>query len=48
MKKLLIILFWLIGITLNATTYYVATIGNDGNAGTIGSPGQLLLMGLLI
>jgi hypothetical protein len=38
MKKLLIIFLILITLPLNATNHYVATTGNDGNAGTIGSP----------
>jgi uncharacterized repeat protein (TIGR02059 family) len=38
MKKLLIFLFLFISLSLRATTYYVATTGNDSNAGTISSP----------
>jgi hypothetical protein len=43
MKKLLIIILWLISISLNAATYYVAPstaspAGNDSNPGTIGAP----------
>lgn len=38
MRKLLIILFILVGGLLNATTYYVATTGNNGNPGTISQP----------
>ena len=38
MRKLLIISFLLIGVALNAATYYVATTGSNGNPGTISSP----------
>lgn len=38
MKKYITILFCLLSIYTNATTYYVATDGDNGNAGTIGSP----------
>jgi len=38
MRKLIFILFWLISIFANATTWYVANDGNDGGAGTIGDP----------
>ena len=39
MKRLLIILLCLLGISLYATTYYVApTGGSNGNNGTIGAP----------
>lgn len=43
MKKLLTILLLFIGITVNATNYYLATTsstpaGNDANAGTISAP----------
>ena len=34
MKKLIIIILWLISISLNATNYYVKTGGNDAAAGT--------------
>jgi len=37
-KTILIIIFLLLTITLNAATYYVATTGNDANLGTISSP----------
>ena len=38
MKKLFIIILWLIGITLNAATYYVATTGNNSASGDITHP----------
>lgn len=38
MKKLLILFLLFITLTIQATTYYVSTSGNDGNAGTSGSP----------
>lgn len=38
MRKLIFILFYFISISINATTYYVSTTGNDGNTGTISSP----------
>jgi len=38
MRKIIIILFCLISISINATTWYVATDGNDEGAGTIGDP----------
>ena len=38
MKRILTILFFVIGVTLNAATYYVATTGNNGNPGTFASP----------
>lgn len=31
MKRILIILFWIISISLNATNYYVSTTGNDSS-----------------
>jgi PKD repeat protein len=46
MKKLLIILFCLISISLNATIYYVAKTGNNGNPGTIGSPFLTITYGI--
>ena len=50
MKKLIIILFYLISISLNATTYYVAPTtatpaGNDVNAGTSDAPWATWLKG---
>ena len=38
MRKLLIILFLLIGVTAHATKYYVSTTGNNANPGTISQP----------
>lgn len=38
MKKLLFILFFIPLFSLAQSKWYVATTGNDGNAGTIGSP----------
>ena len=38
MKKLFIILLCLIGISLNAATYYVSTTGLDAAAGTLAAP----------
>ena len=38
MKKTLIIAFLLLPLFVNATTYYVATNGNNSNAGTITQP----------
>ena len=38
MKKLLVILFCLLSLTVNATTYYVATNGNNDNPGTFAQP----------
>lgn len=38
MKKVLIILFLIVGSWLNAATYYVSTTGNNGNPGTITQP----------
>jgi uncharacterized repeat protein (TIGR02059 family) len=38
MKNALIIVFLLITVTLNATTYYVSTTGSDSNPGTLSQP----------
>ena len=39
MKKLLLAFtFFVLTFSVNATTFYVATTGNDSNPGTIGSP----------
>ena len=43
MKKLIMILLFLVSLTIQATTYYVAPstaspAGSDSNSGTIGSP----------
>jgi hypothetical protein len=38
MKKILIVILLLFSLIGNATTYYVSTAGNDGNAGTLVSP----------
>ncbi len=38
LSKIIGFIFLLIPITLNAATYYVATTGNDGAAGTIAAP----------
>jgi parallel beta-helix repeat protein len=38
MKKILIVFLLFISVIANATKYYVATTGNNGNPGTIGSP----------
>ena len=43
MKKLIIILFWLLTVSLQAATYYIAPTtatpaGNDANAGTLAAP----------
>jgi len=46
MKKLLIILIWLIGISVNATTYYVSTTGDNGNNGSTGSPWRTVNYGI--
>ena len=38
MKRLLVVIFQAISISLFGTTYYVATNGNDNNPGTITQP----------
>ena len=38
MRKIFVILFLLISVSLAGTTYYVSTTGNDGNPGTLAQP----------
>jgi len=38
MRKIFIIFFLVLSLSVYPATYYVATIGNDGAAGTIGAP----------
>jgi uncharacterized repeat protein (TIGR02059 family) len=45
MKNALIILFFFITVTLNATTYYVSTTGSDSNPGTLAQPWATLHKG---
>lgn len=42
MNRIIVILFLLFATYSNAATYYVATTGNDANAGTIGTPWRTL------